>query len=75
MIYLTGIKRMSYLRNLQFESLNSNSSRVIQSLKSFSFLKSLSYEDSDLTAPTIIYGKLKIEFYLTYFYSTFSFEI
>ncbi|KAK4707319.1 hypothetical protein R3W88_033093 [Solanum pinnatisectum] len=51
-----GNKIMSSLRNLLLGSSYSNSSRVIQSLKSFSTLKPLSYEYSDLTSPTILYG-------------------
>ncbi|KAK4729537.1 hypothetical protein R3W88_022525 [Solanum pinnatisectum] len=58
-----GNKRMSSLRNLLLGSSYSNSSRVIESLKSFSTLKPLSYEYSDLTSPTIIYVKLKSIFF------------
>lgn len=53
---------MTSLRSLLLGSSYSNSSRVIRSLKSFSSLKSLSYKNSNLTSPSIIYGKLKSNF-------------
>ncbi|XP_055836310.1 receptor-like protein 13 [Solanum dulcamara] len=48
-----GSKRMSSLRNIRLGRSYSNSTNILQSLKSFSSLKGLSYEYSDLSAPAI----------------------
>lgn len=53
-----GSRRMSSLRNIRLGSSKSNSTNILQSLKSFSSLKRLSYEYSDLSASSTTYGKL-----------------
>uniref|UniRef100_M1C655 Uncharacterized protein n=1 Tax=Solanum tuberosum TaxID=4113 RepID=M1C655_SOLTU len=51
-----GSRRMSSLRNIRLGSSKSNSTNILQSLKSFSSLKRLSYEYSDLSASSTTYG-------------------
>ncbi|XP_016486178.2 cuscuta receptor 1-like [Nicotiana tabacum] len=47
---------MSSLRKLELGGSNSNSTNILQSLKSFSSLESLAYIHSNLTAPVITYA-------------------
>ncbi|KAM3338541.1 hypothetical protein P3S68_030627 [Capsicum galapagoense] len=55
-MYCTGSRRMSSLRNLQLGNSNSNSTKVVESLKSFSSLKELSFLYSNLSASATTYA-------------------
>ncbi|KAF3659599.1 putative pentatricopeptide repeat-containing protein, mitochondrial-like [Capsicum annuum] len=60
-IEMSCSRRMSSLRNLQLGDSDSNSTKVVKSLKSFSSLKGLWFLHSDLSASATAYGWCELQ--------------